>query len=66
MTIKATQTEYIITLPRKAFSDSDVNSILKDLRLKEVISKLGGSEEEANELAEDIMQSWWLNKEKND
>lgn len=65
MTVKATQTDYIITLPRKAFSDDDVNSILKDLRLKEIISKLGGTEEEANKLAEEVMQSWWSSQEKN-
>jgi ABC-type uncharacterized transport system fused permease/ATPase subunit len=62
MTVTATKTDYIITLPKKAFSDSELNAILNDLRLKEVISKLEGSEDEANELAEEIMQSWWLAK----
>ena len=65
MNVQATQNEYIITLPRKAFSDDDVNSLLKDLRLKEVISKLGGTQEEANELAEELMQSWWQNNNSN-
>jgi len=61
MRIETTATEYVIRLDRVSFSPDDIERVLRNLRLQELVSRLGGSSDEANQLADEIMQQWWIN-----
>ncbi len=63
MQIETTATQYIIRLNRTAFSVDDINRLLRNLRLKELASQLGGTPDEANQLADDLMEHWWSNEQ---
>lgn len=59
MRIETTATEYVIRLDRSAFSPGDIERLLRTLRLQELASQLGGTSQEADQLADDLMQQWW-------
>jgi len=60
MRVETTPTEYVIRLDRATFSTEEVERLLRTLRLKELSSRLGGTQAEAGQLAEEVMQSWWI------
>lgn len=57
--IETTNTEYVIRLDRAAFTPDDIERLLRNLRLQELAAQLGGTFDEANKLADDLMQQWW-------
>ncbi|SFE29489.1 hypothetical protein [Spirosoma endophyticum] len=59
MKIETTATEYVIRLNRAAFTTEDIERLLRNLRLQELASQLGGNPEEADQLADELMQQWW-------
>ncbi|MBC7572283.1 MAG: hypothetical protein H7319_21520 [Spirosoma sp.] len=59
MRVETTPTEYVIRLDRTTFSSDDVERLLRTLRLKELSARLGGTQNEADQLAEEVMESWW-------
>ena len=55
MRVETTLTEYVIRLDRTAFSPDEVERLLRTLRLKELSGRLGGTQAEADQLAEEVM-----------
>ena len=65
MKIETTADEYIIRLPISALEPADLERITKEVRVKELLSKLQGTPEEAGQLAREIDTNWWqTNKER--
>lgn len=62
MRIETTATEYVIRLDRAAFTPDDIDRLLKNLRLQELASRLGGTADEADQMAEELTQQWWSNQ----
>ena len=62
MRIETTATEYVIRLDRSAFTTDAIERLLRTLRLNELAGRLGGTAEEAEQMAEELMQSWWDNQ----
>ena len=42
----------------------EIDSLLNDLRLKEIASQLKGTEQEAKQLAQEINKNWWATNRK--
>jgi hypothetical protein len=63
MTLETTANEYIIHLSKKAFESTELDKLLKEIRLKEIASQLQGSEEDAQKLATEIDKYWWENNQ---
>jgi len=65
MRIETTGTEYVIRLDRSAFTPDTIERLLRTLRLNELAGRLGGTTDEANTLADELMQTWWTNQSAN-
>lgn len=59
MRIETTPTEYVIRLDRSAFTTDAIERLLRTLRLNELAGRLGGTADEADQLADELMQTWW-------
>jgi hypothetical protein len=59
MNVETTLQEYIIRLPKFAFDAGEIDSLTKDLRLKEIAAKLQGTEDDVINLAKKINGNWW-------
>lgn len=59
MKIETTADEYIIRLPISDFEPADLERITKQLRVRELLARLQGTPEEANQLAREVDSNWW-------
>lgn len=59
MRVETTATEYVIRLDRSAFTPDTIERLLRNLRLRELGGRLGGTTDEAEQLADELMQQWW-------
>lgn len=59
MRVETTATEYVIRLDRSAFTPDTIEPLLRNLRLRELAGRLGGTLEEADQLADELTQQWW-------
>jgi hypothetical protein len=59
MQIETTTTQYVIRLDRAMFTPDDVDRILRNLRVRELASRLGGTQEDADSAADELMEQWW-------
>ena len=62
MRVETTGTEYVIRLDRSAFTPDTIERLLRNLRLNELAGRLGGTASEADQLADELMQTWWDNQ----
>lgn len=62
MRVETTATEYVIRLDRSSVSTDTLERLLRTLRLSELAGQLGGTAEEAEQLAEELTQAWWDNR----
>lgn len=59
MKIETTPQEYIIRLPISALEPADLERITKELRIKELLSQLKGTPQEAEAIAKQLDSQWW-------
>jgi hypothetical protein len=52
MRIETTSTEYVIRLDPTTFTPDEIERLLRTLRLRELSSQLGGTQVEADQLAD--------------
>lgn len=62
MRVETTATEYVIRLDRSAVSTDTIERLLRTLRLSELAGQLGGTADEADQLAGELTQTWWDNR----
>ena len=62
MRVETTATEYVIRIDRSSVSTDTIERLLRTLRLSELAGQLGGTAEEAEQLAEELTQAWWDNR----
>lgn len=59
MKIEITAQEYIIRFPISALQPADIGRIRKELRIKELLSQLKGTPQEAEAIADELDSQWW-------
>lgn len=59
MIIETTPQEYIIRLPISALEPADLERITKELRIKELLSQLQGTPQDAEAIANELDSQWW-------
>lgn len=62
MRIETTSTEYIIRLDRAAFTSDEIERLIRTLRLNELSGRLKGTAQEADQLADELMENWWSHR----
>ena len=59
MKIETTADEYIIRLPISDLDPADLERITKEIRVRELLSRLQGTAEEAAQVAREVDSTWW-------
>lgn len=59
MKIETTADEYIIRLSISDFDPADLERITKEVRARELLSRLQGTSEEAAQVARELDSHWW-------
>jgi hypothetical protein len=51
--------QYVIRIPQHLIDATELDKLLRDLRMRTLLAQRQGTDEEADQLADEIGRAWW-------